>query len=224
MLHTTHPGIVRMKSLARSYMWWPNMDSEIEAIVKNCNVCQSHQRDPPKAQLHPWEWTSTPWERLHIDHAGPFHGAIFLIVVDSHSKWLEVRRVPSTSSKATVSVLRQIFSTHGLPKVIVSDNATSFTSTEFTEFLSKNGIRHARIAPYHPSSNGQAERMVQEVKRNLSKMGEGDWEIKLARYLLGQHTTPSTTTKTSPAEMLMKRRLRTHLDQIHPDFASVRKQ
>uniref|UniRef100_A0A1Y1NHT7 RNA-directed DNA polymerase n=1 Tax=Photinus pyralis TaxID=7054 RepID=A0A1Y1NHT7_PHOPY len=218
MLHETHPGIVRMKMLARSHVWWPNMDVEIEHAVKICNICQENQRAPPKAAIHPWEWATEPWSRLHIDFAGPFQGHQLLIVVDAYSKWLEVELVPTTSSSAAIQVLRSLFATHGLPDVIVSDNGTAFTSAEFAEFTKKNGIRHTTSAPYHPSSNGQAERLVQEAKKMLSKLSQGDWRTKLARMLLSQHTTPSTVTGVSPAELLFKRKLRTCLDRIHPDF------
>ena len=51
-LHTRHPGICRMKSLARSYVWWPDLDT---AKVKSCTSCQLSQRSPPQAPLHPWE-------------------------------------------------------------------------------------------------------------------------------------------------------------------------
>ena len=87
-LHDTHPGTNRMKSLARSYhVWWPHLDSDIVTKVRHCHICQTNRPSPPKAPLHPWEWPSRPWARLHIDHAGPFHGKPFLIVVDAHSKW-----------------------------------------------------------------------------------------------------------------------------------------
>ena len=88
-LHECHPGISRMKSLARCYVWWPNMDRDIETVVRQCQECQIHHSMPPKAPLHPWEYPQNPWSRIHIDHAGPFLGHIFLIVVDAYSKWIE---------------------------------------------------------------------------------------------------------------------------------------
>ena len=62
-----------------------------------------------------------------------------------------------------------MFSTHGLPEVIVSNNGAPFVSAEFKEFLSKNGIRHTTTPPYHPKSNDQVERAIQTVKRALKK-------------------------------------------------------
>ena len=118
MLHEGHPGTSRMKALARGVVWWPGMDVELESKVKTCGACQANRKSPPQAPLHPWEWPSKPWSRLHIDFAGPFLGRTFLIVVDAHSKWLEVTPVSSTSSQQVVRVLRNLFSTHGLPDVM----------------------------------------------------------------------------------------------------------
>ena len=90
-LHETHPGASRIKALARSYVWWPGIDSDLEARVKSCAECQQHQKQPAKAPLHPWQWPERPWSRLHIDYAGPCFGdKTFLIIIDAHSKWLEV--------------------------------------------------------------------------------------------------------------------------------------
>jgi len=140
LLHQCHPGKTRMKRLARTVVWWPGIDTDIEARVQDCHQCQENKTTPPKVPLTPWKWPEQPWSRLHIDHAGPFLGKTFLLVVDAHSKWMEAVVVPSTSSCATIGKLRTIFATHGLPEVIVSDNATCFTSSEFQEFLKRNGI------------------------------------------------------------------------------------
>ena len=218
-LHDCHPGISKMKSLARSYVWWPGLDEDITRAVQTCEICQNSRPNPPSAPLHPWEWPSRPWSRIHIDHAGPFQGKLFLLVVDAYSKWLEVHIVPSTSAEATISKLRLIFSTFGLPDQLVSDNGTGFTSAEFRAFLSANGIRQILTSPYHPSSNGLAERAVQTFKQSVTKL-EGSMEERLTKFLFKYRVTPHTTTGLSPAELLMGRRLRTHLDLLHPDTAS----
>ncbi|XP_060094828.1 uncharacterized protein K02A2.6-like, partial [Heteronotia binoei] len=156
-LHETHPGIVRMKALARSYVWWPGMDGEIEGWVRGCQTCQESRPEPPSAPVTRWESTRKPWSRLHIDFAGPFQGQTFIIMVDSYTKWLEVIPVGSTSSTAAIRALRRVLCTHGIPDTIVSDNGAAFTSADFQAFLQRYLIRHIRSAPFHPATNGQAE-------------------------------------------------------------------
>ncbi|KAG5874326.1 hypothetical protein JTB14_018881 [Gonioctena quinquepunctata] len=129
----------------------------------------------------------------------------------------------STSSQSAISVLRELFATHGIPLVIVSDNSTAFKSSEFQIFLTNNLIRHARIAPYHPASNGQAERMVQTTKHFLKMLKDGDIKTKLARFLMQQHSTPISTTWNSPPEILMNRKLQTRLSSLHPKVSETSK-
>lgn len=219
-LHEVHPGMTRMKSLARSYVWWPGIDGEIEATVRQCQTCQLNQSRPAAAPVHVWEFPSRPWERLHIDHAGPLNGNTYLLVVDSYSKWVEVERVKSTDAKTTCKVLRRLFATHGIPRVIVSDNGPGFASAELGEFLSRNGVKHTFSAPYHPSSNGQAERYVRTFKESLKALKDGDIETRLCRFLFRYRITPQTTTGQSPSELLFNRRLRSALSQLKPDLDS----
>ena len=68
-----------------------------------------------------------------------------------------------------------IFATHGLPDLLVSDNASAFTSEDFQVFCARNGTRHVTTAPGHPSSNGLVERSVQTFKLSLQKIVQGDW-------------------------------------------------
>lgn len=104
------------------------MDQDVERVVQKCDASQSLKKAPAQAPLHSWEWTSSPWERLHVDYAGSFIGKMFLILVDSHSKWMEVYPVIHATYIVTIEKLRSYFSTHGLPKILVADNATCFES------------------------------------------------------------------------------------------------
>ena len=175
-----------MKSLARGYLWWPGMDKDIEECVKKCDVCQQTRKDPPAVPLHPWVWPDKPWTRVHIDYAGPLEENMFLLITDAHSKWIEIHATNSSTSSATIELLRKTFSSLGLPEVLVSDNATAFTIAEFSEFLQKNGICHVRTPPYHPASNGLVERAVQSFKegmkriRNFGTEGSVMYQIQLS--------------------------------------------
>ncbi|XP_055590370.1 uncharacterized protein K02A2.6-like [Uranotaenia lowii] len=173
-LHRVHPGIERMKAIARSHVFWPKIDAAIETFVKQCGNCASHSKSPPKLPPQPWPQAKTPWERIHVDFAGPFFDQHFLVVVDAHSKWPEIRILRSPSTSAVVEFLEELFARFGNPSTIVSDNGSQFTSEQFSSFCASNGIQHLRSAPYHPQSNGQAERFVDTLKRSMLKINEGE--------------------------------------------------
>lgn len=221
LLHEGHPGNSRMKSLARSYVWWPGIDRDLEDKVKSCDLCQKIRHSPATAPLHPWEFPKQPWERLHADFAGPFLGKMFLIVVDSYSKWLEVVPLSSATSSLTIDSLRSIFATHGLPKEFVTDNGTQFSSTEFKEFMTSNGVRQIFSPPYHPSSNGLAERAVQSFKDGMKKFSTSEpLEKRISKFLFLYRLTPHSTTGIAPAELLLRRIPRSKFDLIKPDLLS----
>ena len=177
----------------------------------------------------PWTSNSTlmgecyeTLELVHLDHAGPYLDKVFLVAADAFSKWLEVFEVPSVSSASTISRLRRAFATHGIPEIIVSDNGTAFTSSEFQDFCKKNGINHVTSAPYHPSSNGTAERTVQTFKSFMEKQDKNKekTECLISRFLFSYRNTPHSRTGRTPSEMMMNRRPRTHLTPLKPAFDS----
>ncbi|XP_054272899.1 uncharacterized protein K02A2.6-like [Macrosteles quadrilineatus] len=171
-LHVGHLGMDKMKALARSYCTWRNIDKDIEQLVRTCKQCRLKQNQPAKEPNHPWLTPQGPWERVHIDFAGPMQGQWYFIIVDAFTKWIEVIPTKNTSTEWCIRELRKTFATFGLPLVLVSDNGSQFTSSTFRQFLSANGVVHKITAPYHPSSNGQAERYVQTIKKSLKAMEE----------------------------------------------------
>ena len=227
MLHAEHPGIVAMKAICRSYVWWPNIDAEIELVVRECDVCQSVRPAPPAAPLHPWKWPSRVWQRIHIDFAEK-DSENYLVLIDSHSKWIEVKHMRSTTAQKTIDVLRTIFAAYGIPEECVSDNGPQFISEDFAIFMKQNGIKHTLTPPYHPASNGAAERSVQILKRALRKdsksvrNGRKSYSIdhRLANFLIQYRNTPHSVTGVTPAELFFKRKPRTLLTLIKPSLAS----
>ena len=143
---------------------------------------------------------------------------MFLLVVDSHFKWLEVEIMPSVTSESTIEKLRNMFARYGVPMQLVSDNSPQFTSREFADFMKQNGIKHTLVAPYHPRSNGQAERFVQTFKQHFKTEGSSSITQSLARFLFSNRTTPSSVTGQIPAESFLKRRPRTRLDLLRPNL------
>ena len=123
-LHIGHLGMSRMKASARSFMWWPRMDAEIEGLVKSCMECQLTRPLPPVAPLQLLTWPSRPWSHLHLDFAGPFQKYMFLVVIDACSKWIEVFPMNTSTLDATIQHLRTLFSQFRIPDTIVTDNGS----------------------------------------------------------------------------------------------------
>ena len=215
-LHQNHPGMSRMKSLARSHVWWPNIDRDIEACVRACECCQAIKQSIPLAPMQPWTWPERPWQRVHVDFAGPFLGKMFFLLMDAHSKWPEVYEMTSTTAQKTVDILRHIFAAYGLPEQLVSDNGPQFVAKEFEDFMLKNGIRHIRSAPYHPATNGLVERFVQSFKRAMEtgKNSGQTLQHRLSSFLLAYRSSPHSVTNVSPCSLFLQRELRTKLDLL----------
>ena len=221
-LHQGHPGVVQMKALARSYEWWPELEGDVAEQAKACPTCQAVKIAPAKAPLHPWVWLTVPWQQIHLDFGGPFMGKMLLVVIDSHSKWPEVLEMNTTTAAKTVTVLREMFADYGLLEQVVTDNEPQFTSTEFRQFLTAKGVKHFLCSPYHPSSNGAAEHLVQTVKQALKAGCQKGvlFEQALASFLLQYRTMPHATTGVPPSSLFLQQSLRTRLDLLKPQVAA----
>lgn len=220
LLHDTHIGMVRMKALARTYVWWPGIDLDIENWCKCCRSCQSLSYKKNESELSNWPATHKPFERVHIDFFN-FQGNEFLILVDSYTKWLEVFLMRKTDAKSTIEKLRSVFTIFGLPNQIVSDNGPPFQSIEFEQFCESNGIILTHSPPLHPQSNGEAEVSVRIVKQSLKKLVIDEKtknipiSMNVSNFLLKYRITPTTATGKSPASLILGYSPKTLFDVIN---------
>lgn len=226
LLHDQHPGVVRMKALARSHIWWPGIDNDIESMVLSCEACQLSRPSEKRGPLQNWPTPYRHWQRVHLDFA-KLENTMLLILVDSYSKWLEVFVMKQTTAQNVIEKLRGVIATFGFPELLVSDNGPPFCSQELKIFCESNGIRLSHSPPYHPASNGLAERNVRTVKEVLTKYNIGTDKLDRGKNLTLQHridnfllhfrNTPTTTTNSSPAEIMFKYKPRTKLSMLHPN-------
>ncbi|UYV71900.1 hypothetical protein LAZ67_9000991, partial [Cordylochernes scorpioides] len=225
LLHESHAGTNKMKMMARSSIWWPGMDSSIEIITKNCRTCLSNESLPPQ-RTESWPKYAGPWRRVHMDYFN-FKNKLFLLAVDSFSSWVEVSEVPSTSAYFCINFMRNCIARYGFPQVVVSDNGPPFFSSDFGDFLSKNGISHVTSPPYHPQSNGQAEVSVREVKKLLKKQlyenEQVELNLALSRALFFIRTDVNIRKGTSPAELFLGRKIRSRLSVLSKEEVKASK-
>jgi len=219
MLHANHPGEIANKSLARVVLWFPGIESDIQMLVRKCRPCQLNANKPNQFIRSNWSTPDRKWQRLHCDHFF-FEGKIFLIMVDALTKYVECELVKSVNSQDTIETCYAIFSRHGFPEMLVSDNATSYTSNEFKDFLKINNIEQVTSPAYSSQSNGLAERYVETIKHSLSKNIEGSMKVRLSKALLQLRTVPSTVTGKIPSLALNGRIYVTARDRINPLYNS----
>lgn len=216
-LHEGHLGVVKMKNTARSFVYWPQIDADIESLCRECTACCQQRSEPPRSVPHPWAFPARPWQRIHIDFA-EFQGKHYLVTVDAHSKWIEVQKMGTTTATATILKLREQFARFGLPTQLVSDGGPPFASNEFADFTSKNLIVHTITSPHRPAGNGAAENAVKSVKRSMKKaVHEGvDVDTAITKFLFRYRNSEHATTGVCPAEAMLGRRLRSRLDAVRP--------
>jgi len=212
-LHATHSGEAKTKSLARFYIWYDSLDKDIENMCKSCTVCQEAGPNPTSVPTHPWSHASRPFERIHIDFLGPLENKNIFVISDAYSKFPFAFLVNSTNTEAVLKIFTSVFSLFGFPESIVSDNGVQFASGKFANYCAFYNIKHIRTAIYTPSTNGGAERLVQNIKRYLKKINLINDE-ELQKYLHFYRNTPHSTTNRCPSELFLGRRVRMRMDSI----------
>lgn len=226
-IHASHLGMVKCKSIARSYFWWPNMNVDLENEIRNCVSCLSVRPDPAKSELIPWENTKKIWSRIHLDYAGPVKNYYYLIITDSFSKWVEVFATKTITSEFTIGKLREVFGRFGLPDTIVTDCGTQFRSKEFQLFCESNGIHYIATPPGHPSSNGAAENAVKSFKKSFcaainhikfknTVYDSESLNLIINRYLCDYRLSTHCSTGESPVKIMLGRTIKTRFDLIRP--------
>ena len=216
-LHLGHFGMQRMKQLARTAVYWPNIDDHIGGMCRQCISCGEHQNKPSKPAVHPWMLPEKPWSRVHLDHAINFLGSNWLVLIDAYSKYPCIHPTQAVTAKTTIDLLEQDFAHFGYPHTLVTDNATTFMSEEFQTWCKERGITHLTGAPYHPATNGAAERLVQTFKQALRKSNLPPRKA-LQEFLMQYRRTPNSSGY-SPSELLNSRQIRTKIDTLLPSPA-----
>ncbi|XP_061195212.1 uncharacterized protein K02A2.6-like [Saccostrea echinata] len=217
LAHEGHPGIVAMKSLLRSKVWWPGLDKSVEKFCKSCYGCQLVGQPSKPEPMKRTELPSAPWQHLAADLLGPLPSKEYIFVlVDYYSRYFEVAVTESISSENITSLISKFCLTHGLPFSIHTDNGPQFVSEHFKDFMLDNGIVHHRTTPLWQQANGEVERQNRSImKRVRIAFAEGrDWKSELDKFLVMYRNTPHSTAGVCPSQLLFGRKLRTKLPEL----------
>ena len=132
-IHEGHLGIEKSKRRAREVLYWPSLNTDIDNAIQSCAICQTYQYRQPKEPMMPHPKPSGPWEKVGTD-LFQLNGKDYLLVIDYYSNYPEIALLSNTSTSTIINHMKSMFARHGIPQILVSDNATIYTGQEFQDF------------------------------------------------------------------------------------------
>ena len=208
-LHYSHQSVEKTRLQARDAVYWERINADIENMIMNCSICQENLPAQPKETLQPHDIPSRAWEVVGTDFFN-CNNHEYLIIADYYCKFPIIWKMNSlTTSNMVISTMKQVFSEHGIPCRVVSDNGPQYSSEAFKEFAQRWQFDHITSSPKFPKSNSFIERQIQTIKRALIKAKQAGRDPNLAMLCL--QTTPINHNLPSPAELLNNRILRSNL-------------
>ena len=151
-LHEGHQGIAKTRERAKQSVWWPGFSSQIEQKIKSCPTCCKFQLQGVQP-LIPSTLPCLPWQKVAMD-IFEWKKASYVLIVDYYSRYIEIAKLSRLTSTEVIIHIKSIFTRHGIPETVISDNGPQFSSHEFSQFASKYCFDHVTSNPYFPQSNG----------------------------------------------------------------------
>ena len=212
--HTGHMGIEKVKQLLCEKVYFPGIDKAVEDMIKNCLPCQcvSHPDSPEPLKMS--KFLPHPWHTLNIDFLGPISSSEYILVaIDQFSHFPEAEITRSTEVSSVIPSLQKIFSVHGLPHKVYTDNGPPWNSNEIKQFMLENGIDHHPVTPHYPQANGLVENINKPIMKAIrtAQVEHRHWHQALFEFLMLYRATPHSSTKFLPSQLLFSRPIRTKL-------------
>ena len=216
-LHQAHLGIEKTKWRVRAAIFWPQINQQIEEMVKTCSTCLHNQKQHPREPMMSSDVPHNPFQMVGSDL---FHwnDQDFVLVVDYYSRYWQIEKLHKIDAATVIKKIRNVFSRMGIPEVLRSDNGPQYAAKTFEKFAKDWGFQHIPSCPEYPRSNGLAKKTVQTVKDLLEKAKEDNKDPYLA--MLEVRNTSVDNYK-SPAELAFGRQLRSILP-VSPNNLTVK--
>ncbi|KAJ8892751.1 hypothetical protein PR048_005332 [Dryococelus australis] len=184
------------------------MDKRIGELGNSCTAYQAARRNPATIEPQPWEFATSPWQRVHVNFLG----------------LCNVAEVTSTAAIHTISFLNSLMARFGICTQLLSDNGPPFTSEGFQTFVRIRGIHHVTSPPYHPQYNGQAESSVKfyyMYKFKSLLLSGGKMHEKVFQFLRDVRNATQCTKGKSPTKLIFGRNIHIEYDLLHSGIAGV---
>ena len=211
-----HFSTDRMYYKIRSHFWWPQMKTTIQRYVRSCSLCiqfnigrvkrYGHLRSIPPPE--------GPFALIGIDFCGPLprtpsENLYVLVITDYFTRHITAIALPNCTAETTARALfNDFFCKFGIPSVILSDRGTHFQNKLMENLQYLIGYNHIFSTPYHPQTNGIAERFNATFVTQISKLQNAqhnNWDEYLQAVVFAYSTGVHKSTKFSPYELLFGR-------------------
>ncbi|KAJ1121322.1 hypothetical protein NDU88_009435 [Pleurodeles waltl] len=205
----SHRGIRKTQELLQRYFWWPSLKTDTETYVSACPVCAQTKTPRTKVAglLRPLPVPSAPWCTLSTDFICSLPTSsgnqVIMVTVDSFTKMAHfsaLKKLPTAPEMSRI-FLRDIFRLHGLPLEVISDRGPQYVSRFWRAFCAFFNIEISLSSGFHPQTNGQTERVNQELQQYLRcycNATQSNWSEYLALAEFSYNNTIHSATKTTP--------------------------
>lgn len=218
-----HSGPTKVLKRIWEDFTWKGIRGDVREYVRKCGVCQIHRQGPVRTEMQDTDIPATPMQMVGIDFIGPFVAdplgcQYVLTIIDYHSGWAEAYRTIGTTTGEVVDTLSQEFiPRHGVPRILVTDNASCFTSAAWNEFVASAEIEHRRATPYHPQGNSRVERLNGTLKKIIARLCKNqpqNWYLNVNAALAAYRTSVHEGTGFTPFFLLYGRRAQVPLERF----------
>ncbi|XP_070385441.1 uncharacterized protein [Dermacentor albipictus] len=214
-----HQGTKKTVLKVQTEFFWPGLQADAKRFVASCDSCQrttprGHTRKAPLVRV---PVIQTPFQRVAVDIVGPLNpksaqgNRYILTMVDYATRYPDAVALPSVETERVAEALVEMFSRVGVPREVLSDRGTNFTSDVMKEVSRLLSIKQLHTTPYHPMANGLVERFNGTLKQMLKRMCQErprDWDRYLAPLLFAYREVPQESLQFSPFELLYGRSVR----------------
>ena len=214
-----HLGAAKTLERIQAVLFWPGMGEEIKRLARSCDICQrtTDRGRNPNAPLQPLPVIEEPFARVAVDIVGPIVPAAadksryILSIVDFATRWPEAVPLKNIEAVTVAEAMFQVFCRVGIPREVLSDRGSQFTSSLMTDTLKLLAVKGMQTTPYHPQGNGLCEKWNGTLKKMLKRMAADqpqEWPRYIAPLLFAYREAPQSSLRFSPFELVYGRCVR----------------